>query len=149
MKVKNVMVRNISAVTRTATVREAMRTMSSHRVSGLPVVDDNQIVIGFISEKDIVETVYPYAEVRAEDLMLTAHLADLVRELHSLGGRLVGDCMTEPAITTTEDEDLEDLAATMLSHGLKIVPVVRDGRLVGVMRRRDLAAELIEEGEPS
>jgi CBS domain-containing protein len=147
VKVKNIIARDLTAVTRDMTVAEAIHLMSSHRVGGLPVVDQEFRVAGFVSEKDILETAYPYAEIGPEDLFITAHLSDLVRELGKLGGRLVSDCMTEPALSVAEDEELDHAAEKMLSHKLKILPVTREGRLVGVIRRRDIALALIEEGD--
>ncbi len=147
MKVEDVMVRDLTAVTPSTTLGEAVRTMSNHRIGGLPVVDENLKVIGFISIKDVIDTAYPYTQVSGDDILVTARLGDLARTLHKLGGRQVQDVMTELAQTITEDEDIEEIAAQMLAQRRKIIPVVRDGRLTGIVRRRDLAVALLSEGE--
>ncbi len=147
MKVEDVMVRDLTAVTTSTTLSEAVTTMSNHRIGGLPVVDENLKVIGFISIKDIIDTAYPYTQVSNDDILVTARLGDLARTLRKLGGRQVQNVMTEFAQTITEDEDIEEIAAQMLARRRKIIPVVRDDRLVGIVRRRDLAVALIGEGE--
>lgn len=147
MRVDKIITRDLTAVTADDTLRDAVRTMASHRIGGLPVVDDDLRVIGFISIKDVIETAYPYSEASSEDLMITARLADFIRGLHKLGGKQVKDCMTTPTMTTHEEEDLEEIASQMISRGLKIMPVIKDDRLIGIVRRRDLAVALIEEGE--
>ena len=147
MKVEDVMVRDLTAVTASAKLSEAVTTMSNHRIGGLPVVDENLKVVGFISIKDIIDTAFPYTAVSSDDILVTARLGDLARTLHKLGGRQVQDVMTESAQTITEDEDIEEIAAQMLARRRKIIPVIRDDRLIGIVRRRDLAVALIGEGE--
>ncbi len=145
MKVKEVMYRDLTSIDPRTDLREAVRVMAEHRTSGLPVVDDDFRVIGFLSERDIIETAYPYTDLRSDDLMITARLTDLVRELGRIKGRNAESCMSRPAVTTEEDEDVEDITSKMLLSGLKVMPVIRNKRLVGVVRRADLAASIVSE----
>lgn len=147
MKVKDVMFRDLTSITADTDLHEAVRVMANHRASGLPVVDDNFAVIGFLSERDIIETAYPYHESRGDDIMITARLNDLVRELGRIKGRVAKKVMSQPAVTASEDEDVEELITDMLVRGLKVMPVVRDKRLIGVIRRADLAATIVSERE--
>lgn len=147
MKVKDILAKDLTAVTPQTNISRAIDVMSKHRVSGLPVVNENFTVVGFISEKDIIEAAFPYVESMKQDLLLTARLGDLARELHKIGGRLVSDYMTTPALTAREDQDIEEVAIQMLARNIKTMPVVTDGQLIGVVRRRDLTLALIKAGE--
>jgi CBS domain-containing protein len=147
VRVKDVMYRDLTSITPETDLREAVQVMADHRTSGLPVVDDNFLVVGFLSERDIIETAYPYPEIRSDDLMLTARLSDLVRKLGLIKGRRAEACMTQPAVTAGEEDDVEEIITEMLMRGLKIMPVVRDRRLVGIIRRADLAATIVSEGD--
>lgn len=147
MKVKDIMYRDLTSITPQTELREAVKIMADHSTSGLPVVDEKFLVIGFLSERDIIETAYPYHESRGDDLLITARLNDLIRELGKIKGRITETCMSKPAVTAVEDDELEDLATEMLVKGLKVVPVVRDDRLIGVVKRADLAAAIADEGE--
>jgi len=145
MRVREVMYRDLTSIAPGTDLREAVGVMAAHRTSGLPVVDDDFRVVGFLSERDIIETAYPYTDLRSEDLMITARLTDLVRELGRIKGRTAESCMSRPPMTADEDADVEDITSKMLLGRLKVMPVVRNNRLVGVVRRADLAASIVSE----
>ncbi len=145
MKVREVMYRDVTSIAPDTDLQEAVEVMADHRSSGLPVVDNDFRVIGFLSERDIIETAYPYSDSRGDDLMITARLTDLVRKLGRIRGRTARSCMSEPPLTAGEEDDIEDITSKMLMNGLKVMPVVRDKRLVGVVRRADLAATIVSE----
>lgn len=139
------MYRDLTSIVPDTDLPEAVGVMADHRTSGLPVVDEDFRVVGFLSERDIIETAYPYTDTRSDDLMITARLTDLVRRLGRIKGRTAKSCMSRPPVTADEDDDIEDIISKMLLSGLKVMPVVRNKRLVGVVRRADLAATIVSE----
>ncbi len=149
--VSGVMTRPVMTTRPDARLDEVARTLRQFHVSGLPVVDEVQRVVGVISEKDI-----------ARDLQLAAGVAsprgilDLLLESAPPGGegilevcrnRLhnarVRDAMTHPAITLREDAPISDVARLMRERSINRVPVVDSGgSLVGIVTREDLLAAL-------
>lgn len=148
MKVHDVMTRDPVTVTPEITVREAAGLLRRHGIGGLPVVEGGRVA-GMITESDILallETRGP-----SEDLWLPAPLEILeipVREymnwartkeaLSHIGDRPVREVMSSPAITVEDDVEIEDAASLMLREGIARLPVVRGGKLVGIIAREDI-----------
>jgi CBS-domain-containing membrane protein len=113
-RVKDIMTTHVVAVGPDASYREMTTVLRAHRVSGLPVVDTDGIVVGVVSETDLLTK-------RAK------------------AGRTAADLMTRPAVTTSPDELVSSLARMMSRRKLRRVPVVESrGRLVGIVCRSDV-----------
>jgi CBS domain-containing protein len=113
-RVKDVMTTHVVAVTSDASYREMAALLRAHRVGGLPVVDAEGIVVGVVSETDL----------------LTRRAA---------AGSTAASLMTRPAVTTSPDELVNSTARLMSRHKLRRVPVVdAAGHLVGIVCRSDV-----------
>lgn len=137
MKVGEVMNRNVITVMPGHSIHHAAQIMLEQRISGLPVVDQG-VVVGIISEGDLLRRVEfgtPKTPGASWDRATSPEgvARDYVRS-HSWK---VADVMSKSPATATEDMDLADAAALMAARGIKRLPVVRDGRLVGLVSRAD------------
>jgi len=121
--------------------KEVARLLADHRISGLPVVDDDQKVIGVISETDLmarqVEAPDPYEPQRH------FHLGGLTRGARQRAAkakaRTAGHLMTEPPVTVHADNTIAEAARTMARRRVERLPVLdEEERLVGIVTRRDL-----------
>jgi CBS domain-containing protein len=124
----------VQSVTPGASLREAATVLVEHRVSGLPVVDDLGDVVGVLSETDIVMKASGGTEQ-------TGHLAwffgsDLTGE--KVAAETVGQAMSSPAVTITPERTVHDAARIMIEERVNRLPVVRDGKLVGILTRSDI-----------
>lgn len=108
--VADVMVRNVLVVHAGDTVDDAVRLIVDSRITGVPVVDDQHHILGIVAESDVL----------------------------GKRGQTVDEVMTADVLTTTEDSTLDSAAETMLTRRIRRLPVVRDGRLVGILTRADL-----------
>lgn len=142
-KVRDIMIPDITAVSRNTTLRVAVKIMAHSRFTGIPVVDDEQKVIGFVSEKDIIMSFFP--NQRESDALFVRDFAYLASQVGQVDERQVKDIMTREAMTVTEDDDISYLAELMILKDLKIVPVVKKDRLVGIASRIELCQILIAE----
>lgn len=147
MKVKDIMTKDLTAVSETTTLEEVARILSRGRYAGLPVVDDEQRVIGFISEKDLIESAFPGQLGGAVDMIFIRNWAQTYVRLSQVGERQVKDFMTREPVCVTEGDTDVHLAELMVREKKKIVPVVREGRLVGIVSRADLCRVLMEKKE--
>ncbi|WP_199547240.1 CBS domain-containing protein [Streptomyces sp. N35] len=115
--------------------------LHQHRISGLPVVDTDEKVVGVISETDLLarqaEAEDPYAPPRRFHLPRVR--ASARRRQAKAKARTAGQLMSRPAITVHADATIAQAARTMAVHGVERLPVVDDeARLVGIVTRRDL-----------
>jgi CBS domain-containing protein len=145
MRAYQIMTPQVITVGADATIAEAVNAMLRHHISGLPVVDAAGKLIGIITEGDFIRR----AEIGTQRkrgrwpqcLAGTGQIAaDFVRE----HGRKVGDVMTPDPLTVTEDTPLEQIVQVMESNNVKRLPVMREGRMVGIVTRSDFLATLAE-----
>ncbi len=133
------MTRQVVTVTPESSILDAARLMLEHKISGLPVVNDANHLVGIISEHDLLRR--GKNEVRTERthwLRLMIEPANLAVESTHFRDRTVGELMTSNPVTITETASLEDAARLIGEHGIKRLPVVRNNQLVGVISRADL-----------
>jgi CBS domain-containing membrane protein len=134
--VGQLMTKEVVAVKKYADIHEAARLLTESRVSGLPVVDAENIVLGVISEADILSMTGIKDGHNFRDI-LRHILGEPLPERKS--GHLVGDIMTSPAITTRPDVDIKEVAKILDEKRIKRLPVVdRKNKLVGVISRADI-----------
>jgi CBS domain-containing membrane protein len=134
--VKEVMSGSVISVKRDADLQEAARLLSEHRISGMPVIDESDLVIGIVSETDLL--------VLAG--MSKGHtLKDIVRGLlgeptpSRTGGSRVEDVMTSPPVTSKADDDIAGVAKVLDGKRIKRLPVVdAAGKLIGIISRADI-----------
>lgn len=142
MLARDIMQRDVQSVGPDATVQQVAETLSDAAFSGLPVVDGDGKLVGIVTEADLL--------VRAKRLNLPSlfpfiggviYLESPRRfeeELRKATGTLVGDVMTRDVVTVSEDTPLHQLATIMVEKKINRLPVVTDGRLVGIVTRDDL-----------
>lgn len=136
MRVRDVMTSEVVSVSPTASLKEAAQILSDRRISGLPVVDEGGAVVGVLSERDILFK-ERQRTVEKRGFLSRVHRARELDE-RKLDARAVGESMTAPAITTVGDEAVPIAAATMVDNDISRLPVLEDGRLVGIVTRADL-----------
>jgi CBS-domain-containing membrane protein len=113
--------------------------MLHHGISGLPVVDDQHHLVGMVTEADLVSK-EAYGGRRRRVLELLADLVAGGETRWAIKGRAhtAGELMTTELHTANPNEDLRVAARRLVEHRLKRLPVVDDGRLVGIVSRTDL-----------
>jgi len=134
--VASVMSVKVICVTRDMSVHEAAGLLSEHNISGMPVVDDDNRVVGVISTADIYSP-----EGLKKEHFLKSLLHTLTHRPSQVGrdGALVGDVMNKEPITTEPEADIKEVAAVLDIHRIKRLPVVdHEGRLVGIISRGDI-----------
>jgi CBS domain-containing protein len=143
MKAKDIMTSTIIAVSPEDTVEKAVRLMLQNRISGLPVIDAASRLIGIVTEGDFlrrVETATQRKRPRWLEFMVgPGRLADEYMRSHA---RKVSEIMTAEPATVTEDTALEAIVTLMEKRRIKRVPVVRSGKVVGLISRANLLRAL-------
>lgn len=136
MKVKDFYIRDITAVLEDESVSRVLKILSRQQVTGVPVIDEDYKVVGFISENDIIRAALPSYFSLLQTASFIPDLNQFVRNLKKISNRAVSEIMTKPAITIKESTPLLHAADLMIRHSLKILPVVdEDDKLLGVISR--------------
>lgn len=143
MNASNVMTHNVATIAPDASILEAIRLMLQRRISGLPVVDTGGALMGIVTEGDLLRRAEIGTQRRRarwlEFLIGPGRLAD---EYVRSSGRKVEEVMNPDVRTITEDTPLAEIVQTMEQHRIKRLPVVRDGKLVGIVSRANLLRAL-------
>ncbi|CAB3798931.1 Inosine-5'-monophosphate dehydrogenase [Paraburkholderia caffeinitolerans] len=144
MQASDIMTTDVVSVVSTATVFEAAELMAKHHISGLPVVDEAGKIVGLVSEGDLLHRVEtgtgkPQRSWLAEFLYSTRKLAAEYLKEHAVK---VSDIMTENVISVLPVTPLADVADLLERHHIKRVPVVANGKVLGIVSRSNLVAAL-------
>ena len=143
MRALDVMVRDVVTVHPDMDVAEAVKLLIEHDVSALPVLNNEGNLVGVLSEADLTHR----AEIGTEKhrpwwLEAVTGGSTLAEEFAKSHGKKVGEVMTDGVISVTEETPLSEIAALFERKRIKRVPVVKDGRLVGVVSQSNLIQAL-------
>jgi CBS domain-containing protein len=140
MRARDLMSTPVITVTPKTSVKQAATLLSSHGFTALPVVDDEDRLVGIVTEADIIQDRFPrdpryrhaytnYVDGTADDSIPTA-------------AATVGAVMTAAVIAMSPDTDVVDVVTAMLGSSVRSMPIVDGSRLVGIVTRRDLVRAL-------
>jgi len=139
MQVKDVMTRSVITVGAEEPVIKAARVMLQNRISGLPVVDKEGELVGIVTEGDFLRRGELGTQRRRPKwLEFVVGPGRLAREYVHTAGTKVEEIMTPDPHTVGEDASLEDVVEIMERRHVKRLPVMRAGRMVGIVSRANL-----------
>jgi CBS domain-containing protein len=116
-RAKNVMSKRVMTVKENAKIVDVMRLLVEHKITGLPVVSEDMDLLGIVTEKDIL-TMLLYGK--------------------DIKDKLAADLMTTEIVYFAEDEDLMTVFKSLVESNFRRVPILSDGKLVGIVSRRDI-----------
>jgi CBS domain-containing protein len=147
MRAKDIMTPCCIAVSPDTPVTAIARALVDYHISGVPVIDGDKVV-GIVSEGDLMRRAELGTDKRRRSwwLELLMDEAELAKEFVKTHGKLARDVMSSPVVSVTEDTPVAEIAATLEKHHIKRVPVLRDGRLVGIISRANLVQCLAATG---
>jgi CBS domain-containing protein len=125
---KDIMSKRLASVKKDASIKDVIRLLVEHRITGLPVVDDHMYLVGMVTEKDVLKMLY---------------------ESRSRGRATVQDLMTTEVVTFDEDDDLIDVFKCLVENNFRRLPILSEGKLTGIISRRDVIHFLYERGTGS
>jgi CBS domain-containing protein len=139
MKARDIMVFPVVTVTPNSSVRDLTETLLKNQISGVPVVDDQGRLVGIVSEGDLLHRSEAETE-RGRGRWLPPMTADetLAAEYIKAHSRKVADIMVRQVVTADPDTPLDEIASLMEENSIKRVPIVSNGRLVGIVSRANL-----------
>ncbi len=118
---QSIMSKDIVTINQNTPIYEVMNVLIGARISGLPVIDDDNNLVGMITEKDLMP--------------LFKH--------HAVTNETVSDYMTKDVMTFSPDATIDEISEFFIKHAFRRVPIVKDKKLVGMVARRDIISLII------
>lgn len=146
MLAKEIMTKEVITVGPDTPVPEIARILAANNISGVPVVDDNGKVIGIVSEADLLikheKTKVPY---RLALFGLWVVPDEAIAEAYKSARRdtTAADVMTRNVITFNEEDEVDKIAEVMVRKKINRVPILSDGKLVGIVSRGDILRAIV------
>lgn len=137
---REIMTSPVVTLNQEMTLRDAGRVLTDSDISGAPVVDNDANLVGVLSEKDVLVQLQGYFNLPRIGLFGQSDLpeSEFSQAVSDGMGLTVRDVMTYPVYSSTEDESLVHLVDLMVTHRLNRIPIVRDGKVIGIVTREDV-----------
>lgn len=146
IKASDIMTKGVITARPNDSVRQLAKLLCDHDISAVPVCDEHGNLVGMLSEGDLMR---PFGQekllkrswwlnVLAEGQDLAPEFIDYIR----MDSRHARDLMTKTVISAPESSDITELADLMTNNRVKRVPILRDGKLVGIVSRADVVRAL-------
>ena len=121
LSAKDIMTTHVICIHKDTPIYEAIDLMIDNGVTGIPVIEDDSILVGILSEQDVLRLFQNYKEEK---------------------GKTVNEFMTQPAIHFEENESVEDVCTCMMQNSIRRVPVTSNGKVVGLISRSDILKQI-------
>lgn len=150
LKAKDIMTTDVKVVKKDATIADVAKMLIHDKIGGLPVVDDDNRVIGIISETDILKKEKyvepPLAINLLQGIILLDDMKRLEKDLKNIAAYKVEDMMTTKIVKVNEEDSFDDVANIMIKKSINRVPVVDENEVIkGIICRYDIIRALYDD----
>lgn len=146
-KAKDIMTKDVITVEPETEVTHAAKLLLEHHVNGLPVVDKEGHLKGIICQSDLVvqqrKIPLPSFFIMLDSFVPLTSPKNIEKELQKMSALTVKEAMTPNPVTIGPETDLEDIATLMVKHTIHTLPVVEQGKIVGIIGKEDILRTLI------
>ena len=144
MKVRDVMERIVVSVTPQTTYEQAAKIMHEHRFSGLPVVNSDGKLVGILSDKDLFRALYPHYEDYARKTEEFPNEESGEERIEEVRKETVASLMTKHVLSVEPEAPIMKAGGIMLARGVHRLPVVENGRMVGIVTREEIYGAILK-----
>lgn len=141
LKAKDIMTKEVIAVKPETTIEELARLLMKQQISGVPVVDDKGKIVGVVTENDLISKnsrLHIPTILRLFDAYIPLGTSKMESDIRKMAASTVEDICTKEIITVDEEASVEYIATIMTEKRIHILPVVREGKLVGIIGKKDM-----------
>lgn len=143
---RDIMSTDVATLRPETEITEAARLLLEKRINGLPVVDENDKVVGILCQSDLIaqqkKMPIPSLFTFLDGLIALTSMKQIDKEVRKIAATVVADAMTPDPVTVNPDTGLETIAALMVDNSFHTLPVVENRRLVGVIGKSDVLRTL-------
>ncbi|MGA7829006.1 MAG: CBS domain-containing protein [Geobacteraceae bacterium] len=144
----DIMTKDVVTVTTATSIRDLAEIMTRHHIGSVPVIDDAGVLIGIVTESDLIE------QDKSFHIPTVISLFDWViylesekkfeKELQRMTGKTVGAIYTKEVTTVKPSTKVSEIADLMFDKRIHSLPVVDKGKLVGIVARIDLIRSMVD-----
>ena len=145
MIVGEIMDRDLTALAEETTLLDAISLMGIHGVSGLPVLNALGLVVGFLSEKDVLNAVIPGYLSHMDESFLMTDIPRIRAMVKRVGHNPARDYMTKNCISFDEFETVSHAMMKLFRKNIRRAPVLRDGKLIGIVDREEILRGFVQD----
>lgn len=142
MLARDIMNKDVITIREDSSIEEAAGILTENNISGAPVVDKKGKLVGMVTEGDLLhQETNPRTPAFLNILGAFIYINGLERyreDFKKLAATSTSEIMTRDLVTAVGDTEIEDVAALMVKHGIKRVPVVEKDNLIGIISRADI-----------
>lgn len=141
LKAKDIMTKDVLTVKPEATVEELARILIEHKISGVPVVDDNRNLIGIVTENDLIrqnKRLHIPTVIRLFDAFILLGTERMEKEIKKMAATTVNEICTKEVVSITEETSIEEVATIMAEQHIHLLPVLRENAVVGIVGKADM-----------
>jgi CBS domain-containing protein len=148
---KDIMTRDVLVVKPDTSIEELSSILVNNEISGVPVVDDSGALFGIVTENDLISrnkrlhipTVVSFLDAA----IYLESSKKFEQEVKRLTATRVGDICSRKVVTITEDTTVIDIATIMSERKVQLLPVIKAGKVVGIVGKRDMVKAVIRQAE--
>jgi CBS domain-containing protein len=148
LKARDIMTEEVISVKPETTIEELARIFMKHRISGVPVADDEGNLKGIITENDLISKnsrLHIPTILRLFDAYIPLGTSRLESDIKRMAALTVNEICSKDVITVDEEASVEYVATLMTEKKIHLLPVLREGKIVGIIGKRDIIKGLAGE----
>ena len=151
LTVKNIMTRDLITLSPDTEIAHAAKLLLEKGINGIPVVDKKGELVGIICQSDLIaqqkKLPIPSVFTLLDGFIPLASMKHFEKAVQKIAATTVADAMTPNPVTVRTETSIEELASLMVDKNLHTLPVVDEGKLVGVVGKEDVLRTLTSESE--
>ncbi|RJQ43832.1 MAG: CBS domain-containing protein [Nitrospiraceae bacterium] len=148
LKAKDIMTKDVITVKSDSTVEALARVLMEHRISGVPVVDGSGKLVGIVTENDLItqnKRLHIPTVIRLFDAFILLGKGKMEDEIRRMAATNVDEICTKQVVSITEETSLEEIATIMAEQHIHLLPVLRNGAVVGIVGKADMVRAMTNE----
>jgi len=152
LKAKDIMTKDVITVKPDTEINELARLFIKHEISGVPVVDDKGTLKGIVTENDLIakdSRLHIPTIVRLFDAYIPLGTSKLEDDIKRMAAYSVDEIWTREVVTVDEEASMEHVATIMTEKRIHLLPVLKGGKVVGIIGKKDLIRGIAGESSQS
>ncbi len=148
LNARDIMTRDVITVKPETTLEELARLLIDKKISGTPVVDDNNNMIGIVTENDLIrknKRLHIPTVIRLFDAYVMLGSKSMEKEVKSIAAITVDEIYTKEVVSIEEGTSLDEIATIMAEQHIHLLPVLEEGKVVGIVGKADMVRAMTNE----
>ena len=148
LKAKDIMTKEVITVQPGSTVEALARILMDNKISGVPVVDENNQLTGIVTENDLIrknKRLHIPTVIRLFDAFILLGSGRMENEIKKMAATTVDEICTKEVVSIKEETSLDEIATIMAEQHIHLLPVLRDGVVTGIVGKADMVRAMTDE----